>query len=408
MVEGNLPPGWRLAEFDEVATIAPGLIDPRDPRQRDKLHIGPENIASGGGLTADPLRTAGEIGLISGKFVFNRGDIVYSKVRPNLNKVIRPNFSGLCSADMYVIRAKSTSCSQQFLFHVLRGERFYKQAVAASMRSGLPKVNRDDLATMLLVIPPLGDQNTISAALDNCDRAIAAADALVAAKRQAKRALAQQLLRTGEPMALTDVAEVLFSGVDKLTIAGELPVRLCNYMDVYTNERITADLPLMLATATPQEARRFGLQAGDVLFTKDSETADDIAAAAFVPEDMPGVVCGYHLGLARPRENLIRGDFLAQVMAMPSTRAQFTRAANGVVRFGLTLAAMEQIVLHVPALARQEAVAGALHALDDEIDVHRRQTDLLRCQKRGLMQKLLTGAWTRSAPLAAAASAAAV
>ncbi len=99
---------------------------------------------------------------------------------------------------------------------------------------------------------------------------------------------------------LGDVAEVTFSGVDKKTVEGEVPVALCNYTDVFYNRRIQAGMEFMAATATPVECERWALRQGDVIFTKDSETPDEIGIPSFVATDLPNVLCGYHLGLARP------------------------------------------------------------------------------------------------------------
>ena len=88
------------------------------------------------------------------------------------------------------------------------------------------------------------------------------------------------------------LADIRPSGVDKHSLDGELPIRLCNYVDVYKNDRITDALAFLEATATPAEIERFALRAGDVLITKDSETPDDIAAAALVEPSAAGVVCG--------------------------------------------------------------------------------------------------------------------
>jgi type I restriction enzyme S subunit len=389
----KVPSGWRRIELDEIAAVRAGLVDPRNAQFADMLHVGPEHVDAHSGAITGPLLTAKQAGLISGKFLFRKGDIVYSKIRPNLSKIVRPNFSGLCSADMYVLAANPSICDQGFLFHLLHGEQFYKQAVAASMRSGLPKVNRTDLSLICVDLPPLIEQRGITTLLDEADRAIATTETFVAAKRRAKRALMQRLTSDGDTRRLTEVATILFSGVDKKTVPGEHPVHLCNYMDVYANTRIVAGMAFMPATATESEIRRFELQAGDVLFTKDSETADDIAASAYVPADLPGVVCGYHLAIARPHRERIDGGYLAFAMRTPAVLAQFSRAANGVVRFGLNLDAMDKIELCVPALARQRAVAEALAAADEEIDFLTAQADALRRQKRGLMQKLLTGEW---------------
>jgi hypothetical protein len=71
-----------------------------------------------------------------------------------------------------------------------------------------------------------------------------------------------------------------------------VPVRLCNYTDIYNNEFITDDMTLMEATATPSEIRRFTLYPGDVVITKDSESWDDIAVPACISERLNNVICG--------------------------------------------------------------------------------------------------------------------
>lgn len=93
------------------------------------------------------------------------------------------------------------------------------------------------------------------------------------------------------------IADVQTSNVDKLTSGDELPVRLCNYIHVYYNDRITSDLPFMEATATLKEIEKFALRAGQVFITKDSEGWDDIGIPSLVTEDMPDVLCGYHLAI---------------------------------------------------------------------------------------------------------------
>lgn len=240
--------------------------------------------------------------------------------------------------------------------------------------------------------PPIIMQQRLASIFSEIERAARALDRLAAAKLQARNGLIQALVSTGKPRPLTEVARVEFSGVDKKAIAGEIPVFLCNYTDVYANNRIVAGLPFMPATAKPAEIERFNLQAGDVLFTKDSETAEDIAACAFVPRDLPDVLCGYHLAIARPRAKLIRGDYLFFAMQSQAVRAQFSRVANGVVRFGLTLNMLEQVYISVPNLERQKAIASALASQDAEIEILAKQVEALRSQQRGLMVKFLSPA----------------
>lgn len=167
---------------------------------------------------------------------------------------------------------------------------------------------------------------------------------------------------------LGDVARIAFSSVDKKTRSGEQPVQLCNYTDVFYNRRIHAGIDFMRATATRREYDRWRLKRGDVLFTKDSETRTEIGIAAYVAEDLPDVLCGYHLGVARPNPKRIYGAFLARLFHTPSLSRQLARIANGVTRFGLTLGATRALRLPVPPLPEQRAIAEVLDAIDDAIE----------------------------------------
>jgi type I restriction enzyme S subunit len=132
---------------------------------------------------------------------------------------------------------------------------------------------------------------------------------------------------------LKHVAQVSFSGVDKHSTDGEKTVNLCNYKDVYKNDEITDDLDFMKATASTAEITKFTLKRGDVIITKDSEIADDIAVPAWVSKDLNGVVCAYHLALLRPMPTRIVGEFLFRSLASARVAQQFHVAATGVIRF---------------------------------------------------------------------------
>jgi len=133
---------------------------------------------------------------------------------------------------------------------------------------------------------------------------------------------------------LKHCAEVFPSNVDKKSVDGQVPVKLCNYTDVYYNDTIGGELGFMLATATKEQAMRFELQQGDVVFTKDSESADDIGVAAYVSKRLPGVVYGYHLSIARANRAAI-GEFLKQYFDSQETKSYFAVSANGLTRVGL-------------------------------------------------------------------------
>ena len=179
---------------------------------------------------------------------------------------------------------------------------------------------------------------------------------------------------------LKHVASVIVSNVDKRSSEGQRAVRLCNYTDVYYHERITSSLPLMEATATEDQIARFRIRPGDVLITKDSETANDIAVTAYVAEEMRDVLCGYHLALLRPRAG-IEGRYLAWTLRSRPCQTQFSAAANGITRFGLRHEAIGEIEIPVPMPDRQRAIA-------DHLDRESARIDALIAAKRRMIALL--------------------
>lgn len=161
--------------------------------------------------------------------------------------------------------------------------------------------------------------------------------------------------------------DVFPSNVDKKSVDGELPVLLCNYTDVYYSDRITADMAFMEATATEDQVKKFALRSGDTIFTKDSESADDIGIASYVPEDMSGVVCGYHLSIARPKDQA-HGAFVKRLLDAHYTKACFAVLANGLTRVGLNQYAVDNVELPWPPIDEQVSIASFLDRETAKID----------------------------------------
>ena len=156
-------------------------------------------------------------------------------------------------------------------------------------------------------------------------------------------------------------------------------------------DKITKNIPFMMASVTEREIQKYKLRKGDVIITKDSESPDDIAVPCYVAEEIDNVVCGYHLAIIRPKKNLVHGSFLSQLLMTNGINYQFVRIANGVTRFGLTLESVKRIKISIPALDEQHCIAKILQAADGEIEQLEVKLEALEKQKRGLMQKLLTG-----------------
>ena len=193
------------------------------------------------------------------------------------------------------------------------------------------------------------------------------------------------------------------SNVDKKSVDGQSLVKLCNYTDVYYNDYISFDLEFMQATATDDQIHKFGLLADDVLITKDSETPDDIAKSAYVRNDMPGVICGYHLAMIRPNQKVILGLFIKRLFDSIFIRSKVATLANGLTRHGLSHAAIDCLELPVPPKHEQQAIADFLDRetakIDGLIEEQRRLVELLKEKRQAVISHAVTKGLNPNAPM---------
>lgn len=190
---------WEETPLDQVIEIASGQVDPTEPPYCDLPHVGGENIdAETGGLQG--LRSAREDAVISGKYPFDERDILYSKIRPALNKVASPEFRGICSADIYPIRPSSEELLRDYLIYLLRSRSFVNYATKHSTRGKIPKINREVLLAYGALMPPPAEQQRIAACLLSLDTLIAAESRKLYGLRAYKKGLMQGLFPTSEGM----------------------------------------------------------------------------------------------------------------------------------------------------------------------------------------------------------------
>jgi type I restriction enzyme S subunit len=270
-------------------------------------------------------------------------------------------------------------------------------------------------------LPPLPEQSAIVRFLDHVDRKIKkyirAKQKLIKLLEEQKQAIIHRAVTRGldpnvrlkpsgvewlgdvpehwEVLRQRNVVQLLVSSVDKHNKEGEIPVRLCNYVDVYKNERITEHLSFMPATATSEEARRFRLTGGDVLITKDSEAWNDIGVPSLVEYSASDLVCGYHLAILRPHDGVVIGGFLLRALQSPGVASQYFVSANGVTRYGLSHDAIKSVLLAIPPLDEQTAIISyldnATSHITSAIDHATREISLLREYRTRLIADVVTG-----------------
>ena len=190
---------------------------------------------------------------------------------------------------------------------------------------------------------------------------------------------------------LQDLAQIEISNVDKKTVVGEKSVRLCNFVDVYYNWAITEEMrpDLMEATAKESQIEKFTLHKGQVAITKDSETRDDIGVAAYIADDMPEVVLGYHCILITPNEEVINGKYLNVIFHSPYAQKYFEANASGSgQRYTLTNEIVGEFPIPVIEIEKQKQIGDLFSNIDRKIANNR-----VICADLESMAKLLYDYW---------------
>lgn len=174
---GEIPAEWDVVPFSKFARVSANLVNPSD--YQDYLQVSPENIEKDSGKLL-PCKTVSEVGVESWNHLFHKGQILYSKIRPKLNKVCIAPFDGLCSADMYPIDTDNVS---KFVVYTMLSNDFNQQvAMITENRVKMPKINQKELSKLIVVLPAdrMEQQEIVDYLDDKCGRI----DALIVKKQQ--------------------------------------------------------------------------------------------------------------------------------------------------------------------------------------------------------------------------------
>lgn len=284
----------------------------------------------------------------------------------------------ITSAYVNIIPKLNISSKYYYYYFILQDFNKYLFSQGTGIRTTL---TRSQFGALKIALPSFEEQTTIARFLDyklaKINRFIQKKKQLIKLLNEQKAAIINQAVTKGldpnakmkdsdiewlgeipehwEVRKLKYVANCFPSNIDKHSNEDEKQVRLCNYTDVYKNDYITDSMDLMLATATDEQIEKFTLLQGDVIITKDSETANDIAVPAYVKEPLTNVVCGYHLSVLRPYETLY-GEFLFRVLQCKEINIQFEVRSNGVTRVGLGVYDLKNAKIPVPPINEQTEI----------------------------------------------------
>lgn len=390
----TLPASWRWCRFEEVARVASNLVSPAD--FQNWPHIAPNHIESETGRLL-PYHTIAQDGVTSPKHRFSAGQVLYSKIRPYLAKVVVTDFDGLCSADMYPIES---DLDARFLKWWMLTREFTRRAAGEQARTVLPKINVRALSALPVPVPPLREQRRIVEILeDHLSRLDAAASSLEVASRRlrllvasATEAVRSEAVEIGRDASLGSLAVASGYGTSAKCVAngsGPPVVRIPNLVGGsidLSDEKRVQDGSLDLSGLM--------LDPGDLLFVRTNGSRDLIGRTGVVQAGVRAAFASYliryKLDVAR-----LRPQWVHLMMQTPKSRRLLEgMAASSAGQYNLSLRKLDRVAVPVPTLDEQDRLLVRSRGIEEAAGRLRRDLTSAKARRTALRRSLLSAAFS--------------
>lgn len=401
---------WEQRKWIDTVDISTEMVDPTSGEYDDMPHIAPGNIESFTGRILDNVKTVKEEQLISGKFRFRPNDVVYGKINPQLGKYFYSCVNGLTSADAYVFNGKH-GITQKFLFALLQTSDFFKYSVSVSKRSGMPKINRDELNAYVFLAPREEEQDKIGSFLLNIDHLITLHQRKLDHVKDLKKSMLQKMFPKNGQLypevrfpEFTDAWEqrklknILVSlqnntlsradlsnetGVAKDVHYGDVLIKFGEVLDISKEK-----LPMITDEKVLTKYKTSFLQNGDVVVadTAEDTTVGKCSEIAELNDEV--VISGLHTIPYRPVEKFATG-YLGYYLNSDSYHNQLIPLMQGIKVTSISKSAMQDTNIIYPNSKEEQAKIGKYFiTLDNLITLHQRELDHLKLLKKGMLQQM--------------------
>jgi type I restriction enzyme S subunit len=372
--DAPLPHGWRRVRLGDVCDIVARQVDPKLPQYGSLPHINGENILSGVCRLAY-LNTASEESMTSGKYLFEAGDVLYSKLRPYLRKSVVAEVDGVCSADMYPIKVNHAVLDPHFAAWLLVSDEFTNYADNESRRARMPKLNRKQLFAWSAPLPPLSEQQRIVVKINESmaavERARAAAEAQLKAAKDLPAAYLRDVfdnpeVKQWERKSFDEITTDRLIGLVRSSAEQNLSATYPYLkMDNITNDGHLRLQQVVRVAATSNEAARYCLRQGDFLFnTRNSFELVGKTAVFNIEEDD----WLFNNNIMRVRFiNGVSSEFILWAFHSKEVKSQLESIKSNTTSVcAIYDRQLATITIPVPSLVKQQQIA---HALNNQMSV---------------------------------------
>lgn len=392
---GIIPQEWEVKKVKDICNVDANSLTTKTPLTYEFEYISLSDVDS----DSFEISTSHQIFQTApsrARRIVKKGDVVISTVRPNLQGffAIKENVKDLIASTGFVVLSP-ISCDTQYLLLYFYSEAISKQFYSLVVGSNYPSVNSSDVAKIKIAVPPLTEQQKIAEVLGVWDEAIEKQARLIEKLALRKRALMQRLL-TGKlrlPNFNEEWRNTIFSSViEKMSNGYTYDVNGVGNVPITRIETISKgiiDYSKVGNVLYVDELEKYKLHRGDILFSHINSIEHIGKVAIFEGDE--DLYHGMNLLLIRTKEvmsNIYLYYFLSSPIAIRKVRSLAKKAVN---QASISIAELKKLVIYIPEIKEQTAIAEVLTAADREIELAKEKLERLRHQKRGLMQQLLTG-----------------
>lgn len=399
---GWIPEEWDVKRFKEIVKRRSERYDPQDPEKPNYKCIELTHIDQDTGTINNTIWAKEQK---SSKNKFLKNDVLFGKLRPYLRKFYFADFQGVCSSEIWVFIAKKC-VHPKFLFYLIQTNRFIHFSNVTT-GTKMPRADWSFVKERTFAIPKKDKQKKIVEIIDIWDRAIEQTQQLIEAKRRLKKGLMQQLLtgrmrfpEFGQPVEkkgelpegweekrLGDLGK--FSkgyGIKKSNLVNNgLPC--IRYGDIYTtHDFVIRELKSFIDIETAKQSEQ--IFKGDILFAGSGEKHEEIGKCVAYVNNEKAYAGG---DIIIFRGNKANSTYLGHLLNNSSVNKQKFSFGQGYSIVHIYSHMLKKISIFLPSFEEQEKIISLFSKLDKNIYYLENIHNILKNEKRGLMQKLLTG-----------------
>ena len=384
---GLIPRDWDCIEFGAICELSKNRINPILNRIDYKC-IELEHLSQDSGILLEYISSNNTL---SQKNIFKKGDVLFGKLRPYLKKFWHAHFNGVCSTEIWVLKAKNY-IDDSFLFQVVRSERII-EAANISIGTKMPRAEWKTVAETKIPLPATkAEQTAIATALNDADILITALGQLLAKKRAIKQGATQELLRPKIGWEEKKLGEI----IKNIQLGGN-----------YKNEENITEYPLIkmgniqrgfivLNKVDYIQGNKFRekdrLKYGDILFNTRN-TLDLVGKVAIWKDELPIAYFNSNIMRIEFKNEYISSNFFMNSLFNTDYLIKNLKT----IAIGTTSVAaiytrdLLNIDISFPKFPEQISIAQILADMDAEIELLEQKLEKQKQVKQGMMQVLLTG-----------------